>query len=121
HPAAARIGEHSKHHRSPGPEDSFLSGLPITAPIVVLVFRNIVMSHVVLLGDSIFDNDRYVPGDPSVIKHLRRALPHGWRATLLAGDGGAPPSWAGRSTGCRRTPRTSWSASAETTPSTTAA
>lgn len=45
------------------------------------------MSHVVLLGDSIFDNDRYVPGGPSVIEHLRRALPHGWRATLLARDG----------------------------------
>jgi hypothetical protein len=45
------------------------------------------MSHIVLLGDSIFDNDRYVPGGPSVIEHLRRALPSGWRATLLAVDG----------------------------------
>src|SRR4051794_6789751 len=45
------------------------------------------MRHVVLLGDSIFDNDRYVPGGPSVIEHLRRALPAGWRATLLAVDG----------------------------------
>jgi hypothetical protein len=45
------------------------------------------MSHVVLLGDSIFDNDRYVPGGPSVIEHLRRCLPGGWRATLLARDG----------------------------------
>jgi hypothetical protein len=45
------------------------------------------VSHVILLGDSIFDNDRYVPGGPSVIEHLRRALPAGWRATLLARDG----------------------------------
>jgi len=45
------------------------------------------VSHVVLLGDSIFDNDRYVPGGPAVIEHLRRALPPGWRATLLAVDG----------------------------------
>jgi hypothetical protein len=45
------------------------------------------MSHVVLLGDSIFDNARYVPGGPSVIEHLGRALPSAWRATLLARDG----------------------------------
>jgi hypothetical protein len=46
------------------------------------------MGNVVLLGDSIFDNARYVPGDPPVIEQLRRALPLGWRATLLAVDGG---------------------------------
>jgi lysophospholipase L1-like esterase len=45
------------------------------------------MSHVVLLGDSIFDNARYVPGGPAVLDHLRRGLPAGWRATLLARDG----------------------------------
>jgi hypothetical protein len=45
------------------------------------------MSHVVLLGDSIFDNARYVPGGPSVIDHLRRCLPAGWRASLLGRDG----------------------------------
>jgi hypothetical protein len=45
------------------------------------------MNHVVLLGDSIFDNARYVPGGPSVIEHLNRSLPNGWRATLLARDG----------------------------------
>ena len=39
------------------------------------------------LGDSILDNGRYVPGGPSVIEHLRKALPAGWRATLLARDG----------------------------------
>jgi hypothetical protein len=45
------------------------------------------VSHVVLLGDSIFDNERYVPGGPAVIDQLRRCLPDGWRATLLARDG----------------------------------
>lgn len=45
------------------------------------------MNHVVLLGDSIFDNDRYVPGGPSVIEHLQRCLPPLWRASLLAIDG----------------------------------
>jgi hypothetical protein len=45
------------------------------------------MGHVVLLGDSIFDNARYVPGGPAVIDHMHRALPTGWRATLLAIDG----------------------------------
>src|SRR4051812_19489670 len=45
------------------------------------------MSHVVLLGDSIFDNAAYVPGGPSGIEHLRRMLPSPWKATLLALDG----------------------------------
>jgi hypothetical protein len=45
------------------------------------------MKHVVLLGDSIFDNARYVPGRPPVIEQLRQALPDGWTATLLAVDG----------------------------------
>lgn len=43
--------------------------------------------HVVLLGDSIFDNARYVPGEPSVLDHLGKALPTGWHATLVAVDG----------------------------------
>jgi hypothetical protein len=45
------------------------------------------MGHVILLGDSIFDNARYVPERPPVIEQLRQALPPGWRATLLAVDG----------------------------------
>ncbi|HEX8644281.1 MAG TPA: SGNH/GDSL hydrolase family protein [Allosphingosinicella sp.] len=45
------------------------------------------MSHIVLLGDSIFDNAAYVPGGPDVVRQLRDALPPGWRATLLAVDG----------------------------------
>jgi hypothetical protein len=43
--------------------------------------------HFVLLGDSIFDNGAYVPGEPDVIAQLRRALPAEARATLLAVDG----------------------------------
>lgn len=45
------------------------------------------MRHVVLLGDSIFDNARYVPDRPPVIEQVRHALGRDWRATLLAVDG----------------------------------
>lgn len=45
------------------------------------------MAHIVLLGDSIFDNGVYVPGGPDVVKQLRQALPTNWTATLLAVDG----------------------------------
>jgi lysophospholipase L1-like esterase len=45
------------------------------------------MTHVVLLGDSIFDNATYVPGGPDVVKQLREVLPGGWQATLVAVDG----------------------------------
>ncbi|HEX2078911.1 MAG TPA: SGNH/GDSL hydrolase family protein [Longimicrobium sp.] len=45
------------------------------------------MPHVVLLGDSIFDNRAYVAGGPDVLEHLRRELPEGWEATLAAIDG----------------------------------
>jgi GDSL-like Lipase/Acylhydrolase family len=49
------------------------------------------MSHVVLLGDSIFDNGVYVPGHPDVVRQVRARLPEGWRATLCAVDGAATP------------------------------
>jgi hypothetical protein len=45
------------------------------------------MGHVVLLGDSIFDNARYVPDRPPVVEQVRKCLPPGWRASLLAVDG----------------------------------
>jgi hypothetical protein len=45
------------------------------------------MPHVVLLGDSIFDNAAYVAGGPDVVTHLRGELPDGWQATLSAIDG----------------------------------
>jgi lysophospholipase L1-like esterase len=44
--------------------------------------------HVVLLGDSIFDNHAYVgKGDPDVVAQLREELPGDWDATLVAVDG----------------------------------
>lgn len=45
------------------------------------------MVHVVLLGDSIFDNGVYVPGQPDVVRQLRAVLPAGSQATLAALDG----------------------------------
>jgi hypothetical protein len=52
------------------------------------------MAHVVLLGDSIFDNAAYVGGGPDVVKQVRAALPAGWSATLLAVDGAVTRSVA---------------------------
>ena len=46
------------------------------------------MNHVVLLGDSIFDNAAYVAGAPDVVRQVRQRLPQGARATLAAVDGG---------------------------------
>ncbi len=43
--------------------------------------------HVVLLGDSVFDNGAYVGGGPDVNQQLQSLLPGGWRATLAAVDG----------------------------------
>lgn len=43
--------------------------------------------HLILLGDSIFDNGAYTGGKPDVIAQLRKAVPRGWKASLLARDG----------------------------------
>jgi hypothetical protein len=46
------------------------------------------MPHIVLFGDSIFDNKSYVGvNGKDVITHLRENLPAGWQATLKAVDG----------------------------------
>jgi len=45
------------------------------------------MKHVVLLGDSIFDNGAYVNGGPGVIRQFKSILPQDWQASLLAVDG----------------------------------
>src|SRR5436190_11376774 len=45
------------------------------------------MKHIVLLGDSIFDNAAYVNGGLDVIGHLNSMLAPDWKATLLALDG----------------------------------
>lgn len=52
------------------------------------------MGHIVLLGDSIFDNASYTRGEPDVVTHLQRMLPPGWDATLLAVDGASTRSMA---------------------------
>lgn len=45
------------------------------------------MPHVVLLGDSVFDNGVYVRPGPDVAEQLRHDLPAGWTVTLGAVDG----------------------------------
>jgi lysophospholipase L1-like esterase len=45
------------------------------------------MAHIVLLGDSVFDNAPYVAAGQEVLQQLRRRQPTDWRATLLARDG----------------------------------
>ena len=45
------------------------------------------MSHVVLIGDSIFDNGVYTRGGPDVVSQVRALLPPAWHATLRAVDG----------------------------------
>ena len=45
------------------------------------------MKHIVLFGDSIFDNKAYVRGGLDVISHLRQQIPNDWKATLRAVDG----------------------------------
>jgi lysophospholipase L1-like esterase len=55
------------------------------------------MGHIVLLGDSVFDNGAYVrPGEPDVVQQLRDALPASWRATLAAVDGAVTGSVRGQ-------------------------
>jgi lysophospholipase L1-like esterase len=55
--------------------------------------------HVVLLGDSVFDNAAYVGDGPDVVAQLRGALPEGWRATLRAVDGSVAPGVARQTRG----------------------
>jgi len=45
------------------------------------------MGHVVLLGNSVFDNAAYVAGTPAVVRQVRQRLPVGVAATLAAVDG----------------------------------
>src|SRR3972149_6612342 len=53
-----------------------------------LIRNKVSEQHIILLGDSIFDNIAYIPGGESdVITQLRCKLPQGWEATLNAVDG----------------------------------
>ncbi len=45
------------------------------------------MKHIILAGDSIFDNGTWVPGDPDVAEQLRGLLGPNDKVTLLAVDG----------------------------------
>ena len=45
------------------------------------------MKHIVLAGDSIFDNDGYVLGEPGVVEQLRKSIPASWSAYKIAVDG----------------------------------
>jgi hypothetical protein len=45
------------------------------------------MNHLVLLGDSTFDNQAYVPQGSDVTAQLRQALPGDWNISMLAQDG----------------------------------
>jgi hypothetical protein len=55
------------------------------------------MSHIVLLGDSIFDNKVYVGSGPDVVHQLREQLPHGLEGHA-AGRSMATPRRACRAT-----------------------
>lgn len=46
-----------------------------------------VEKHICLMGDSIFDNDEYIPGEPGVIEQMRRSIPKSWSAFKVAVDG----------------------------------
>ncbi len=43
--------------------------------------------HVCLIGDSVFDNDEYIPGEPGFIEQMRRSIPETWSALKVAVDG----------------------------------
>ena len=49
--------------------------------------RIVSMPHLVLLGDSIFDNAHYTSGGPDVVSQVRSIIPPGWDVSLLAVDG----------------------------------
>ena len=55
------------------------------------------MKHVILAGDSIFDNQSYVkPNEPDVITQLNSLLDNGEKATLFAEDGAVTTSVSGQ-------------------------
>jgi len=54
------------------------------------------MPHLVLIGDSIFDNAAYTRGGPDVVSQVRGLLPPGWEATLSAVDGSTTDHVAGQ-------------------------
>ena len=59
------------------------------------------MPHLVLLGDSIFDNAAYTAGGPDVVTQLRGEFPAGWTASLAAVDGSQAADVAAQLAGLR--------------------
>jgi hypothetical protein len=55
--------------------------------LVESVVKSTFMKHIILCGDSIFDNKAYTKGGPDVVTHLRQQIPAEWRASLRAVDG----------------------------------
>jgi hypothetical protein len=74
---AGRGGEQSATAVRHGPTEGW---------IAALTGNDDAVGHVVLLGDSIFDNAAYVAGAPDVVRQVRQRLPSGSRATLAAVD-----------------------------------
>src|SRR5919199_2482033 len=60
---------------------------PTEGWVAALMGNDVHVGHVVLLGDSIFDNAAYVAGAPDVVQQVRQRLPQGSKATLVAVDG----------------------------------
>lgn len=54
------------------------------------------MAHIVLLGDSIFDNIAYTGDALDVISHLKNSIPQDWQATLKAVDGSVAENVSGQ-------------------------
>lgn len=69
---------------------AFITGLMALATLTPNLTVNAMtndIKHIVLAGDSIFDNDGYVPGEPGVIEQLRMSVPKDWSAAKIAVDG----------------------------------
>ena len=71
-------GEQSTAPVRHGPTEGWIAALP---------GNDVDVGHVVLLGDSIFDNAAYVAEAPDVVRQVRQRLPQGSKATLAAVDG----------------------------------
>lgn len=71
--------------------------------------RIAIMPHLVLLGDSVFDNAPYTCGGPDVVSQVRELLPSGWRASLLAVDGATTANIPDQISSCQKNAPISYS------------
>ena len=72
------------------------SGVHRVAPVFASDVRIVAMGHVILLGDSIFDNAPYTRGGPAVASQVRKLVPPGWTVSLLAVDGSSTDDISGQ-------------------------